>query len=220
MSHTPDAATAGNGGKFDPQQAAALLGQTTQQARRQLEPSPPWLLAIRAVGVLATCIAVWLSVRGQHPYRHPTGTVIPVLVAFVIVNFVATVTVRRRATTGVSGRSQLRGTDIALLVAAFAGAAVVMGALAGAGASTAFVYTVYPATVPLLAAGLVWAAINATRGNWRECASGLAVAVTCTVGVFAGPVDVWLVLGIGLCAALLGGAAAGIWRQRRNAVRP
>jgi hypothetical protein len=219
MSHTPDAATAGNGGNFDPQQAAALLGQTTQQARRQLEPSPPWLLAIRAVGVLAVCVAVWVSVRGQHPYRHPTGTVIPILVAFVIVNFVATVTVRRRATTGVSGRSQLRGTDIALLVAAFAGAAVVMGVLAGAGVSTAFVYTVYPATVPLLAAGLVWAAINATRGNWRECASGLAVAVVCTVGAFAGPVGVWLVLGIGLCAALLGAAAVTLW-QRRNAVRP
>ena len=73
MNHTPDTTAAGNGGNFDPQQAAALLDQTTQQARRQLEPSPPWLLVIRAVLVLAVCGAVWLSVRGQHPYTGPTA---------------------------------------------------------------------------------------------------------------------------------------------------
>jgi len=51
---TPDTtASAGNGGNFDPRQAAALLDQTTQQARRKLAPSPPWLLAIRAIAVLA-----------------------------------------------------------------------------------------------------------------------------------------------------------------------
>ena len=39
MNHTPDTPTsAGNGGNFDPQQAAALLDQTTQQARRRLSP--------------------------------------------------------------------------------------------------------------------------------------------------------------------------------------
>ena len=46
MNPTPDtSASAGNGGNFDPRQAAALLDQTTQDARRKLAPSPPWLLA-------------------------------------------------------------------------------------------------------------------------------------------------------------------------------
>ena len=75
MNHTPDSATAGNGGNFDPRQAAALLDQTTQQARRQFEPYPPWMLVIRAVMVLAACGAIWLSVRGQHPYKGPTAAV-------------------------------------------------------------------------------------------------------------------------------------------------
>ena len=71
MNDAPDTATtAGNGGTFDPRQAAALLDQTTQQARRQLTPSPPWLLATRAVAVLAALGAIWLSVRGQHPYQE------------------------------------------------------------------------------------------------------------------------------------------------------
>ena len=34
MNPTPDTTTAGNSGNFDPRQAAALLDQTTQQARR------------------------------------------------------------------------------------------------------------------------------------------------------------------------------------------
>ena len=95
MNPTPDTtASAGNGGNFGPQQAAALLGQTTQQARRKLEPSPPWLLATRGVAVLAALGAIWLSVRGQHPYQGPTGADIPILVAFIVLNFAATVAVR------------------------------------------------------------------------------------------------------------------------------
>ena len=38
---TNDTATAGEGGSFDPQQAAALLDQTRRQTRRQLEIGPP-----------------------------------------------------------------------------------------------------------------------------------------------------------------------------------
>ncbi len=53
MNPTPDT-TAGNGGTFDPREAAALLDQTRRQARRQFEPAQPWLLAIRTVLVLAT----------------------------------------------------------------------------------------------------------------------------------------------------------------------
>ena len=41
MNHTSDTTAAGNGGNFDPQQAAALLDQTTLQARRQFSPAPP-----------------------------------------------------------------------------------------------------------------------------------------------------------------------------------
>ena len=53
--------------------------------------------------VLAVFGAVWLYVRGQHPYRGPTAADIPVLIAFIVLNFAATVAVRRRATAGVSG---------------------------------------------------------------------------------------------------------------------
>ena len=132
MNHTPDAA-AGNGGTFAPQQAAALLGQTTQQARRQLEPNPPWVLATRAVMVLAALGAIWLSVRGQHPYRGPTAADIPVLVAFVVLNFALTVAVRQRALAGVRGRTRLRPAEIAVAALGWVGAVVLMAALKAPG---------------------------------------------------------------------------------------
>jgi hypothetical protein len=210
MNSTPDTTTsAGDGGTFDPQQAAALLDQTTQQARRTFAPSPPWLLAARAVMVLAACGAVWLSVRGQHPYRGPTSADIPILVAFVVINFSATVAVREHAMAGIRGRTRLRPAEITVLTLAWAAAAGIMWALAAAGVS----YSLYPTTV-LIVPGLAWAAINAVRASWRSCATGLAVAAVGGAGALAGPAGAWAVAGVGLCAVLLGNAAAITWQQR------
>jgi len=220
MNHTPDTSSAENGGNFDPQQAAALLDQTTQQARRRLEPAQPWLLVIRAVAVLAAFGAVWLSVRGQHPYQHPTAAAIPVVITFGILNFVATVTVARRATAGVSGRTRLRPAEIAALAVVWVGVFAVMGALAGAGVSDAVAYGQYPAAVPLIVAGLAWAGIMAARANWRACGTALAVAAVGAVAAFAGPAGAWLVAGVGLCVVRLGSAAVIVWRQRRSVVQP
>jgi hypothetical protein len=210
---TPDTITAaGDGGAFDPRQAAALLDQTTAQARRKFQPSPPWLLATRAVLVLAALGAIWLSVRGQHPYRGPTAADIPVLIGFIVVNFAATVAVRRRATTGVSGRSRFSQGEIMLLVVAFVAAVIAMLALSVAGVSFAW----YPTTV-LVIPGLVWAAIAAARANWRELATGLAIVVIGIAGAFAGPAGSWGVAAVGLCVVLLGNAAAIAWQHQHHA---
>lgn len=217
MNPTPDT-TAGNGGNFDPRQAAALLDQTTRQARRQLEPAQPWLLVIRAVVVLAVFGAVWLNVRGQHPYQHPTAAIIPVVIAFTVLNLVATVTVARRATAGVSGKSRLRPAEIAVLAAIWIGAYAAMVPMAGV--SNAVVWGWYPVTVPLIAAGLAWAGIMAARADWLNCGAGLATAVTGAVALSAGPAGAWAVAGVGLCLTLLGQAAVIVWRQRRSIVRP
>jgi hypothetical protein len=216
MNHTPDTTTsAGNGGNFDPRQAAALLGQTSQQARRQLAPSPPWLLATRAVAVLAALGAIWLSVRGQHPYKGPTAADTPILIAFIVLNFAATVAVRGRALAGVRGTTRLRPAELTILVVSWAAVPVLMWALAANGVSFAW----YPTTV-LIIPGLAYAAIMAARASWGECGTGLAVAATGAVGAFAGPAGAWAVAGVGLCAVLLSSAAAIAWQQRRSTARP
>ncbi len=221
MSGTSDfTTTAGNGGNFDPRQAAALLDQTTQQTRRALAPAQPWLLAIRAVVVLAVLGACWLNVRGQHPYKGPTSAVLPFVFVFVIANFLATVTVRKRATAGVSGKSRLRPWEITVLTLAWIAVFAVIGALAGTGVSPAIVYSLIPLTVPLILAGVAWAGINAARADWHPCGVGAGVAVVGAVGLFAGPAGAWAVDGVGLFIVLLGSAATIVWRQRRSVVRP
>ena len=132
-------APAGNGGGFDPRQAAALLDQTTQDARRKLAPSRRGSLAARGVAVLAALGAIWLSVRGQHPYQGPTAADIPILIAFVILNFAATVAVRQRAMTGVRGRTRFRPAEITVLVLSWAVVPLFMWAWHAAGASFALV---------------------------------------------------------------------------------
>jgi hypothetical protein len=215
MNHTRETTT-DNGGAFDPRAAAVLLDQTTLRARRQFQPYPPWLLAMRAVLALGVYGALWLSVRGQHPYVGPTAAVIPVGVAVGIVIVVATVAVAKRATAGIRGRSQLRSAEIVLMVVVWVGVFVAMGILAGAGVSNAIVYGLYPATAPLIVAGLAWAGIMATRADWRACGSGLAAAVLGGVAAFAGPVGAWAVVGVGLFVLLLEHAAEVSWRQRTS----
>ena len=209
MNHASDTTAAGNGGTFGPEQAAALLDQTTLQARREFQPSPPWLLVTRAVMVLAALGAIWLSVRGQHPYRGPTAADIPVLLAFIVVNFAATVTVRRRATAGITGRSRFSRTEITVLVLALVATVVAMTGLGAAGVD----FATYPTSV-LVIPGLAWTVLMASRASWRGVATGLAIIVIGIVGAFAGPAGAWAVAAVGLCVMLLGSAAASAWQQR------
>lgn len=213
MSHTRDTTTAENGGGLDPHEAALLLDRTTLRARRQFEPNPPWLLAIRAVLALDIYGALWLSVRGQHPYAHPTAAVIPVGVAVGVVNVVATAAVAKRATAEISGRFRVRPVDIALMAVVWVGVFAVMAALAGAGVGNTIVYGLFPAAAPLIVAGLAWAGIMAARADWRAFGSGVAAAVIGAVAVAAGPAGAWAVVGVGLFVLLLEHAAEIAWRQ-------
>jgi hypothetical protein len=210
MNHTSDT-TAGNGGTFDPREAAALLDQTRRQARRQFQPDQPWLLAIRAVLVLAALGTVWLSVRGQHPYQGPGGSALLIVAVFVIINYTATVAVRRRATAGVSGKSRFTPAEIAILAAAWIAPGGVMVALGVTWDSQSG----YLLTVPLIVAGLAFAALMALRADWLSCGTGLAVAVTGAAGAAVGQAGAWAVTGVGLCLTLLGSAAVITWRLHR-----
>src|SRR5579859_6191598 len=188
MNPAPDT-TAGHGGTFDPREAAALLDQTSRQARRQFSPARPWLLATRAVLVLAALGAVWLSVRGQHPYQGPGGSALLIVAAFVVVNYAATAAVRARATAGVRGRTRFRPAEIAVMAASWIVPFAVMAALG----VTHDNQSGYLLTVPLIAAGLAYAALMAARSDWRQFGTGLAVAATGAAGAAAGHAGAWAV---------------------------
>ena len=160
--------------------------------------------------------AIWLSVRGQHPYTHPTALALPGVFAFVLVNLGATVALARRATAGVTGRTRLRPAEIIIMAAVWLGVFVVLAVLAGTKVSDSVTYGIYPAAVPLIAAGLTWAAIMAARANWRPVGTSLGAAVVGAVALAAGPAGAWLVVGVGICIVLLGSAAVIARGQRRT----
>jgi hypothetical protein len=177
-------------------------------------------VTIRAFIALIAYGAIWLSVRGQHPYQHPTAQVIPVAIALGIINVIAVVTAARRANSGVTGRSRLRPAELALVAFVWIGVFVTMAVLAGEGVSDSVVYGTYPAAVPLIAGGVAWAGTMATRANWPLCWTAALVAVLGIAALFAGPVASWAVVGAGLFIVLLARAAVLTWRQRRDVVRP
>ncbi len=219
MNETPDTGRAGAAGaEFTPQAAASLMEQAGRQARRRFEPYPPLFSVLRAVIALATYGTVWLSVRGQHPYRGPDATAYLVVLALAAVNLGVAVTVAKRATAGIRGRTRMRPAEVTIMAAVWIGVFVLMGVLRAAGASRAVVYGLYPAAAPLIVAGLAWAGIMAVRANRPSAGAALAVAAVGALAAFAGPAGAWAVAGSGLCAVLI--VTAAVTARRHRATRP
>jgi hypothetical protein len=220
MDHIPGTVGTQDGG-FDPGQAAALLDQTTQQARRAFTPLTPLLFTFRAVVVLVVFGGFWLSVRGQHPYTgHISGWAIAVAVVLAAINIGWTAWVIGRAGTGISGPAQRKwqawtGIMVAAWIIGYAITAPLYHARVGHPA-----WGLYPASAPLLIIGLAGAAVAAAFRYWPLAGTCLGIAVAATAAGLGGPAGSWLITGIGLGAVYLGIAAFTAWRQRRSVVRP
>ncbi len=218
MNHTPDTATAGNGGSFDPQQAAILLDEATVQARRTFTPGPPLLWVYRAVFVLVALGGYWLSVRGRDPYSAPSGGLVAVIFAGVAINIGWSTWALKRAGAGVTGPAQRkrRAWNLGMLVV-WAAAFAFTVPLYHAPASHP-VWALYPASAPLMIVGLVAAASSAALKEWRMAGTTLAIGIVAAAAGFGGPAGAWLIMAIGLSAVCLGTAAFKLWEQDRSVV--
>jgi uncharacterized membrane protein SirB2 len=202
--------------ELSPEEAARLIRQTTRQAQRQFELRSPWQTLIQALGWLAIYGAIWLSVRGQHPYKGPTGWVVLIVFAFVIVIVIAASVFIRRRKAGVRGRSRRQDAFIgAAMVTAFVAAYVFMGALRYLGVSYAIVYGVYAAAGWLIVVGAAGVAIAAMREDPQFLCSGIALVAIAAGSCFAGPITVWLIMGVGGFLVLLALAGYQLRLRRR-----
>jgi len=207
----------GDDGELDPRAAAQLLAQTQQQAQRSLDFRSPWLSLLAAVIVLAAFGAIWLSVRGQHPYKGPTPAGLVVLYALVALRIGTFLFAYRRATAGVSGGSVRRQRrEGAAVAAALIAVYLAMVPLAVAGASDGFVYGVYVSTATLIVLGLFGAAHSAVRADWPELGLSVAIILVAAGSAFAGPRAVWLSDGVGCCAVLAVYSAIQAWLLRSH----
>lgn len=204
----------GEGG-FDPHAAARLLAHSRRRAQRELEFRSPWLSLAAAAVALVALGAIWLSVRGQHPYLGPTPAGLVVLYVLVAVRIGSVIFAHRRAQAGVSGRStrQTRG-EAAGLGVALVGVYGLMAALAVAGAGNGVVYGVYVVSATLIVMGAFWAGCSAVREDSYQLGLSIAVMLVAAGSAFAGPRGVWLSDGIGLCIVLLADTAVQSWRRR------
>lgn len=200
---------------LDPRGAARLLQQTQRQAQRDLDFRKPWLSAFAAAVALVGFGAIWLSVRGQHPFTGPTAASLVVLYVLVAIRIATVVYSHRHAQAGVSGRSvrQLQA-EGAGLVAALVAVYVLMAALVSDGGSHAAFYWVYGVTATLIVLGAFWAGRSAVREEWRDFGISIAVMLVAAGSALAGPRGMWLSDGVGLCVILLGYSAVQVWLLR------
>ncbi len=200
---------------LDPRDAARLLEQTRREAQHELDFRSPWLSLLAAAAALVAFGSVWLSVRGQHPYKWPTPVGLLGLYAVVAIRIGSVLYAHRRASAGVSGSSirRTRAQGAALAVALLA-VYVVMAALAVNGASDGVVYGVYVATATMLVLGTFGAARSAIREDWPEFGLSIAIVLVAAGSAFAGPRGVWLSNGVGLCVGLLAYSGAQAWLLR------
>jgi hypothetical protein len=203
----------GEEGELDPRAAARLLAQTQQRTRRELDFRSPGLSLLAAAAALIAFGSVWLSVRGQHPYKWPTPAGLAGLYVVIAIRIGSVLYAYRRAQSGVTGRSvRRRQAEGAALAVALIVVYVVMIALAVDGASNGVVYGVYVATATLMVLGAFGAAYAAARENWEQLGISIAVMIVAAVSAFAGPRGVWLANGLGLCAVLIAASAIRAWR--------
>ena len=207
-----------SGGDFDPRQAAAVLDQTAWQARRNLAATPPALWAFRSLVAIVGCGSIWLSVRRQDPYTGPTAPYVAIAFVPVVINIIWSSIALRRASTGVAGPAQRAmriwlGVMLGVWIIAYT---VTAPLFHGAVSHPAWGW--YPANAPFIIVGLV-GAIGAVSMRGRSMTGiCLAIALIAVGAGFAGPAGSWLVMGIGLGAMMLIGAAYTARAQRRTMV--
>lgn len=211
---TVDPGADDSGRELDPREAAALLEQSRRKAQRQFNVWPPALLLVGSVLFPVAFGAVWMSVRGQHPYVGPSGGALAVFYAIIIVWVIVVTMVLRRATRGVGGRTaRQRKVENTGFAAMLIGVYVFQGALYHARASHAIVYGIYPVTAPFIFVGSAFTILAAVKEDWRMVRIAVPLIAVALVASFAGPVVSWLIVGIGIAAVLFGLAVVQV-RQR------
>jgi hypothetical protein len=186
--------------------AAAIIAEAGARARRTLRPDHRVTLLVWGLIWFLGDGVMWLLVRGQHPYHGPNpGGYAAVVLLSVLVSLASVG--QARAESGVHGQSVVRRWTFFLSVlAGFAGAFALEGALVHAGASRPVV-GVFEAVAPVAVIGLVYLARFSAEQDWVMAGLGLWLVIVAAVGAYTGPQTVWAVAALAVGPALLLAAA-------------
>ena len=191
-------------------EAAEIMADAAQKARRQFRVSHRVTFTVWGLGLLLGYGAIWLTVRHQQPFHGlppATFAVAALLSSASIMTGVA----QAQADSGVGGLSAVRQRIHFLSVlAGLAAMFALEGALAHAGASRS-VIGVFEASAPVLVAGLFYFTTSAVWLDWPVLGLGIWLLVVAAAGGFAGPSGVWAVDALAAGLAYLLMAAVEPW---------
>lgn len=137
------------------QEAAAIVHDARVRAAKELVISTPIVYAAWGLVWLIGYGGMWLSVRGQHPYRSPSGVSIAVVFVLAAFAVAAVLSVASRATAGVGGRSaRNRRILLATWATGYLAVLLVQVGISGSASPRAKAFTDFAG--PVLLAGLVY----------------------------------------------------------------
>ncbi len=194
---------------MDPRAAADLIRQTQDRARRELRVRLRPVYAAWGVAWLAGLLAMWASVRGQHPFRGASLPAAVTLAVLILAAIAVTMVVVIRASAGIGGGSARQGRMFGLAwPVGFAVYFAIEGAAARHGAGPA-AQGVLGAAGPLLVTALIYLVGAAIWLDATMFALGLWLALVAGVAAQTGPVTVLLIEAVAAGAGFFAAAALG-----------
>ena len=216
MNGTVDTNQAFGEERLGAREAAALLEQSEQSARRAFDPSaPPALSWMGAAIFLVVYGSIYMAARGEHPYVGPQGPWLVVVPIGILISIGVNIGRYDRMKRAMNGATLRRTRATAAAVAAGLVAIYALdAALANAGAGKNIIYGVFDASAPLIVLASVGAACAAWREDWIDLGVSIAIVLVAAGAGFAGPAGAWGVIAIGGCLACVGRGIAGSQHRR------
>jgi hypothetical protein len=162
------------------QEAAAIVQDARSQARRELVINAPVVYAAWGLVWLIGYGAMWLSVRGQHPYRAPSAVSVAAVVLLAVVAAATVFLVIRRAAEGIGGKTaRYRSITLATWGTGYLTVLLVQGAISGSVSARTQAFVDF--ACPLLLAGMVYLLVSVLGRNLPAFAIGawLVVVAAC-----------------------------------------
>jgi hypothetical protein len=206
----------GEAADMDAQDAAAIMREAGEHARRELTVNRPAVFATWSLVYLVGYGALWLSVRNQHPYNAPQGWALALVIVLAAMAAAVTIGLTERAFGGIGGLSAMRRRVLSMsLLVGLLGVYIMEPVLLHAGASKG-VLGIFGASAPLLIGGVVLVAATAASLNWYPFGLGVWLIVVAAFSGLAGPVGVWAVIALAVGVPFFAAGAIAFVRGLRG----